>query len=86
MEGLKFEWKMDGRLKKLGGRKMGWSNSRVLAPTLKHHDEIIDRPTIHWYGAPQHLFICNLDTPYIETKNTQIRNLSFYGTTPTTHS
>jgi len=60
MEGLKFEWKMDGRLKKLGGRKMGWNNSRVLAPTLKHHDEIIDRSTIHWYGAPQHLFICNL--------------------------
>jgi hypothetical protein len=30
---------MDGRLKKkLGGWKMGWSNSRVLAPTLKQRE------------------------------------------------
>jgi hypothetical protein len=47
---------------------MGWSNSRVLAPTLKQRDEIIDRSTIHWYGHHNILLFCNLDIPYIETK------------------
>jgi hypothetical protein len=43
---------------------MGWSNSRVLAPTLKHRDEIIDRSTIHWYGHHNIFLFCNLDTPH----------------------
>ncbi len=49
---------------------MGWSNSRVLAPTLKQRDEIIDSATIHWVWAPQQLFICNLDTPIHRNKKT----------------
>jgi hypothetical protein len=66
-----LKWKTDGRFEKnLGGWKMGWSNSRVLAPTLKPRDEIIDRATIHWYGHHNIFFICNLDNPYIETKKT----------------
>jgi hypothetical protein len=84
---MKFEWKMDERLKKLGGWKMGWSNSRVLSPTLKYRDEIIDRSTIHWYGHHNIFQLGQPHTIHRNKKNTQIiRNLSFYGTTPTTHS